>query len=206
MTETVPEGSILLVDAGTFRHGVGQYFPIREPRSWFLPSGLGTMGGTMGAALGAKLARPERTVVALIGDGGFTANMSALATATEAGIPVVYIVLNNYAFDSIRAYQHIHYDGRIYGTEFHDPQHRAWNPDLVKIAQAHDFDAVKVEQPDDLEAALREAIVSGRPYVVEVVVGPTRLRGTGRWDVGEVLRQEGEYKRETSRLPLPAME
>jgi acetolactate synthase I/II/III large subunit len=201
MTETVPDDSILLVDAGTFRHGVGQYFPIRNVRSWFLPSGLGTMGGSMGAALGAKLACPNKVVVALIGDGGFTANMSALSTVVEAGISVVYIVLNNYAFDSIRAYQHIHYDSRVYGTDFRDPQNQSWNPDLVKIAEAHGIDGVKVNRPDGLEPALQQALTSGRPYVVEVVVGPTRIRGTGHWDVGEVLRQEGEYKRE--RLPVP---
>ncbi len=195
MTRVLPEETIIVADVGTFRHGIGHYYPIRRPQSWYLPSGLGTMGAAASAALGAKLAQPDRPVVAVIGDGGFSIADHALATAVEAGLPVIWIVLNNFAYDSIRVYQHIHYDDRVYGTEFRDGTGAAWNPDFVKIAEGYGVGGVRVEEPEQLQLALQQALAANRPYVLEVVVAPTRLKATGHWEFAEILRREGQFKR-----------
>jgi acetolactate synthase I/II/III large subunit len=196
--EVIPENNILLTDAGTFRHGVGQYFPLRRPQSFFIPSGLGTMGGSAPAALGAKLAQPDKTVVCLIGDGGFSANDNALATAVESNIPVVWIVFNNYSWDSIETYQHIHFNNRVYGTKFQDISGKPYNPSFAKVAEGYGVDSIKVTSPAKLRVAIQNAISANKPYVIEVVVAPTRLKATGNWDVNNILKKEGDFKRERS--------
>src|SRR5581483_8527818 len=195
LSAVLPDDAIVLADAGTFRHQVGQFLPFRRPRSWFLPGGLCTMGSAAPAALGAKLACPDRLVVCLIGDGGFSANDSAMATAVEAGLPVVWVVLNNAAYDSIRTYQHIHFEHRVYGTDFRDPSGRPWSPDFVKVAAGYGVAGARVEEPPALGPALAGALGAGAPYLLEVRVGSTRVRGSGHWDVADVLAREAEFKR-----------
>lgn len=193
---STPDNRIILADAGTFRHGVGQYLAMDTPASWFLPSGLGTMGGSVAAAIGAKFARPDATVVCLVGDGGFSANDNAIMTAVEWSLPIVWIVLNNHAWDSIKTYQHIHFDDRIYGTALENAEGAPSNPDFELLGKAFGADAAKVRAPGDFLPAFQAALASGRPYVLDVEVAPTRLKATGRWDVGDVLAREGAYKRE----------
>lgn len=201
MQAVLPESAIILADAGTVRHGVGQYYPLREPQTWFVPSGLGTMGGAAPAALGAKFAHADRPVVCLIGDGGFSANDSAMATAVEAGVSVIWIVLNNHAYDSIRAYQHIHYDDRVYGTDFRRPEGGEWNPDFVKVAEGYGVAGTRVDSPVDIGPALKTALAAKAPYLIEIVVAPTRLKATGHWDVSDLLAQEAAFKRARNHDP-----
>jgi len=193
--EVMPSNRIILADAGTFRHGVGQFMALTTPASWFLPSGLGTMGGTVAAAIGAKFARPEAAVACLIGEGGFSANDNVIMTAVEWGLPIVWIVLNNYAWDSIRAYQHIHFDDRVYGTALQTAAGRPSNPDFVMLAQAFGAAGAKVSEPGDFKPALEAALAANGPFVLEVEVAPTRLEATGFWDVGDILKREGAVKR-----------
>lgn len=189
------ESTIVLADAGTFRHVVGQYLPFTKPQQWFVPSGLGTMGGAAPAALGAKIARPNDKVVCLIGDGGMSANDHALATAVEWGLGVVYIVLNNFAWDSIRTYQHIHFDGRIMGTELTSRDGSPSRMDFVAVAEAYGMPGELIKEPEDVAPALARALASDGPCLLEIRVAPTRLVASGNWDVGDLLAAEGEHKR-----------
>jgi acetolactate synthase I/II/III large subunit len=187
----MPEDGIFLCDAGA-RGVVAQLFPVGGPRRLLTPSGWGTMGFAMGAALGAKVGRPAATVVAEVGDGGFGTLPSAIITAVEHAIPVVWVVRNNFCFSSISVYQRKHFDNGLFGTVFRSADGmQPHNPSFAGMAAAMGAGSRLVEDPADLAAALREALDSGRPYVIEVLSEPApRGRASGYWDVNAILSGE----------------
>src|SRR5262249_58778300 len=101
-------------DVGWNKNGVGQQFPITVPGTFITPSGLATMGFGAAAVLGVKLAQPDRPAIALVGDGGFSTNPAVLATAMEADLPVVWVVMGNCAFGTIAGLESMHH-GRRFG-------------------------------------------------------------------------------------------
>ena len=109
----MPRDALLCTDVGWNKNGMAQQYPIYTPGSVFTPGGFATMGFGSPAALGAKLARPDKVVVALIGDGGFGQNPAALATAFEEDIAVIWVIMNNHAFGTIAGLEKAHY-----GTTF----------------------------------------------------------------------------------------
>ena len=113
----LPDDAYITTDVGWNKNGVGQQFPIRTPGTVLTPGGFATMGFGPSAAIGAKLAAPDRTVVSLVGDGGFGQNPAMLATAVEHGLGIVWVVMNNNAFGTIAGLQLAHF-GLTYGTTF----------------------------------------------------------------------------------------
>jgi len=111
--------------------------------------------------MGVQLARPDSRVVTLAGDGGFLMTVQDLETAVREKLPVVCLVLNNFAFGSINTRQKAYYAGREVWS-------RLQNPDFVQLAEAFGVWAVRVERGEDLEEALRAALETGQPALVEV--------------------------------------
>jgi acetolactate synthase-1/2/3 large subunit len=184
--EVLPRDGIFLTDVG-IRHQVAQQFDVYDPRDHYVASGWGTMGGAVAAALGAKLGAPDRAVVAEVGDGAFTSILSAVVTAVEHDIPVVWIVMNNFGYSSISVYQHKHGLGAL-GTAFRTPDGKPYNPDFAALAQACGALGATVTDPADLRPALQKALDSGRPYVLDVHTEKApRTRATGKWDVNDIL-------------------
>ena len=97
----LPRDAIITTDVGWNKNGVGQQFPVYTPGSVLTPGGFATMGFGPPAAIGAKIARPDRVVLSLVGDGGFGQNPSALATAAEHGLAIIWLVMNNNAYGTI---------------------------------------------------------------------------------------------------------
>ena len=95
LRRAVPADGFIVTDVGWNKNGVAQQFPITVPGTFITPSGLATMGFGPAAVLGVKLAHPKRAAVSLVGDGGFSANPSVVATAMEADLPVVWVVMDN---------------------------------------------------------------------------------------------------------------
>lgn len=141
------------------------------------------MGFGTPAALGVKLAYPQKPVVAITGDGGFTVFPQSLATALEHDIQLVWVILNNYGYISIRNIQETYADSK-YGTEFRVEKTGAlYNPDFVRLAQAYGAKAERIEDPDRLGPALREALDAQQPYVLDVIVdSEAPLPRYGAWD------------------------
>ncbi|QOC92288.1 thiamine pyrophosphate-binding protein [Micromonospora craniellae] len=184
--EVLPRDGIFLTDVG-IRHQVAQQFDVYEARDHYVASGWGTMGGSVAAALGAKVGAPDRAVVAEVGDGAFTSILSAVITAVEHDIPVVWVVMNNFGYSSISVYQHKHRLGAL-GTTFRTPDGQPYNPDFAALAAACGALGAVVTDPADLKPALRAALDSGRPYVLDVHTEPApRTRASGRWDVNDIL-------------------
>jgi acetolactate synthase-1/2/3 large subunit len=182
----VPRDGIFLTDVG-IRHQVAQQFPIYAPMTHYVGSGWGTMGGAVGAAIGAKIAKPDSVVVAEVGDGAFSSVLSAVVTAVEYGLGIVWVVMNNYGYSSISVYQAKHGLGSL-GTSFTAPDGTPYNPDFAKFAEACGANGRVVRAADDLLPALQKAVASGEPWVLDVhTERAPRTRASGRWDVNDVL-------------------
>jgi len=140
------------------------------------------------AAIGAKLARPDVPVVGVAGDGDFLMSIQELALAAQEAIPVVYVVLNNIGWVSIRDFQNGMFgEGREYAVEFRGKDRELVSPDFTKIAEGFGCASAKVTELDDLAPSIQRALASGGPAVVEVMVdrSPRHSGGinSGHWDL-----------------------
>jgi acetolactate synthase I/II/III large subunit len=182
--EALPRNALITTDVGWNKNGVGQQFPIYEPGSIFTPGGFATMGFGGPAALGAKLARPDRVVVALVGDGGFGQNPAQLATAFEHDIGVVWVVMNNYAFGTIAGLEKAHY-GTTYGTVF-EKGGKPYSPDYAAIARAYGVDGVQIGAAKEFKPALERAIKAGKPCLIDVVMQNEPVPTAGHWNIMDI--------------------
>jgi acetolactate synthase-1/2/3 large subunit len=160
----LPDDGILVQDMNQMGYYSRNYFPVYQPKTYLTASQLGTLGAAFPLALGAKVARPDRAVVALCGDGGFLYSAQELATAVLHGIHVVVIVFNDNAYGNVLRAQLEQFDGHVLGTRLH-------NPDFVQLAEAFGACGVRVQGPAMLENALRQALQRKAPTLIEVPVG-----------------------------------
>jgi acetolactate synthase-1/2/3 large subunit len=182
--DVLPRDGIVVTDVGFNKYIVHQQMPFFSPQTMISPGSFAPMGFGGPAALGAKLAAPDKPVVSLVGDGGFSAVESTLTTAVEYGINAVWIVMNNYVYGVVVPIQKARYGGRMIGTEFKDPEGEQYNPDFAAVAEAHGMKGVRVEEPDDFKPALEKALSSGKPYLLDVVVSPQAAAPmNGIWDM-----------------------
>jgi len=180
----MPRDAVLCTDVGWNKNGMAQQFPIYTPGSVFTPGGFATMGFGSPAALGAKVARPDKVVVALIGDGGFGQNPAALATAFEEDIAVIWVIMNNHAFGTIAGLEKAHY-GTTFGTVF-EKNGKSWSPDYAAIARAYGIDGVKVASAAEFKPALEKAIKSKRPCVIDVYMKNEPVPTAGHWNIMDI--------------------
>ncbi|MDZ4094266.1 MAG: thiamine pyrophosphate-dependent enzyme, partial [Paracoccaceae bacterium] len=147
--------------------------------------GFGPMGFGVAGVLGAKLAAPDRPCVSVCGDGAFFMHNSVLATAVEYNIPAVWVVWNNYAYASIRGLQRGYLEGRELATDFRHPATgKPYNPDFAALARACGVEGVSIDRPGDLGDAIRQAIASNRPYLIDANIGADKNPGgAGVWEL-----------------------
>ena len=177
----------MVTDVGWNKNGVAQQFSITVPGTFVTPSGLATMGFGPSAVLGVKVAQPHRAAVALIGDGGFGSNPSVVATAMEAGLPVVWLVMDNAAYGTIAGLEKAHY-----GTEFgclFECDGQPYRVDFAAMARAWGAHGVMVQSADELGPALREALASNRPSVVQVPMENVPTPTPGHWNINDIYRK-----------------
>jgi acetolactate synthase-1/2/3 large subunit len=187
LRQAVPDDGYIVTDVGWNKNGVGQQFPITVPGTFITPSGLATMGFGPAAALGVKLARPDRVVVALVGDGAFGSNPSVVATAMEAGLGVIWLVMDNAAFGTIAGLTNMHY-GWEFGCLFEADGVR-YRTDFAQIAKGYGADGVFIRTADELGPALRAALASGRPTVIQAPMENAPTPTPGHWDINCVYRR-----------------
>ncbi len=181
----IPE-AILVTDVGWNKNGVGQQYPVDAPDSFLTPGGFSTMGFGPSAVLGVAAARTGRPAVALVGDGAFGSNLSVVATAVEMGVAPLWVVMNNAAFGTIAGLEQKHY-GTAYGCEFVSGGER-YTPDFAAIARACGADGVSIGSAGELEQALRQAVSSGRPTVLDVPMRNTPVMTPGAWDIERIYQ------------------
>ena len=164
LDELTKGNAIITTDVGQHQMWAAQYYTFSNPRTFLSSGGLGTMGYGIGAAIGAKVAFPERTVVNIGGDGCYRMNMNELATASRYNIPIIEIVIDNRALGMVRQWQTLYYGGRYSATVLED------KVDYCKVAEGLGCRAVNVTSVDELEPALKEAIASKEPFVINCVI------------------------------------
>jgi len=191
LREVMPRDAILTSDVGWNKNGVAQQFDIYEPGSILIPGGFATMGFGPPAALGAKIAAPDRTVISLVGDGGFGQNPAMLATAAAEGLAVIWIIMNNNAYGTIAGLQQANY-GLTHGTTFPraaTPQEQM--PDYAAIARAYGVEGVRITSADGFKPALEAALASGKPTVIDVAMINNPTPTSGHWNILDIYSPEG---------------
>ncbi|HLB85806.1 MAG TPA: thiamine pyrophosphate-binding protein, partial [Steroidobacteraceae bacterium] len=163
----VPDDAIFVTDVGWNKNGAGQQLVALKPASFLTSGGMATMGFAPGAAIGAQIGAPDRKVICLVGDGGLLSAIGALTTAVELGIPVLWIVFNNFCFSTIKTVGTTYFNNS-YGTEFTTPDGKPYNPDFPLLAKSFGIESGQVIDPDDLAPALKKALAADRPYLLEV--------------------------------------
>ena len=187
ISKVAPADTIFVTDVGWNKNGAGQQLVARQPQRFITSGGMATMGFAPAAAIGAKIGAPDKPVMCLVGDGGFLSVVGALTTSVELGIPVVWVLFNNFCFSTIRTVGTTYFQN-AYGTEFTTPDGQPYNPDFVQLAAAFGIAAARVQEPDDLPAALAAAIGAGVPYLLDVWTrADVPMPRTGHWDIAEFL-------------------
>jgi acetolactate synthase I/II/III large subunit len=155
-------------DVGQHQMWAAQFYKFDEPRRWINSGGLGTMGVGLPYAMGIKLAKPDAEVFAITGDGSIQMNIQELATCLQYKTPVKIISLNNRYLGMVRQWQQLDYNGR-YSHSYMDSL-----PDFVKLAEAYGHVGMKIEKPQDVEGALKEAIaLKDRTVFLDFQIDPT---------------------------------
>ncbi|EFU77643.1 biosynthetic-type acetolactate synthase large subunit [Lachnoanaerobaculum saburreum] len=155
------DDTVICTEVGQHQMWAAQFYKFTHPRTFITSGGLGTMGYGLGAAIGAKVAKPDKTVVNIAGDGCFRMNMNEIATATRYDIPVIQVVINNHVLGMVRQWQNLFYGKRYSQTILRD------KVDFVKLAEAMGARAKKVTTKEEFDAAFDEALKSEITYVID---------------------------------------
>ncbi len=185
LRRVVPAHGIVLADVGIHHNWLVSEYEAWTTRTFLQTWGFASMGFAVAGAVGAKLAAPEQPVVSLCGDGAFMMNASAVLTAVEYGIPVVWMVWNNFGYCAIRDQQRGYFgSNRELATSFNDVNGNLFSADYAMMARSMGAVGETVEKPAELAPRLEAAIASGRPTVLDVRIDrEIRPLATGSWDL-----------------------
>ena len=162
-----PQDTVVATDVGQHQMWAIQHFHFDYPGQLLTSGGFGAMGFGLGAAIGAKQGNPEKTVIHITGDGSFRMNGNELATEEFYKLPVITFIFNNGNLGMVRQWQNLIYDKHFSQTVLDR------GPDFVKYAESFGLKARRATQPEELEAAIREALEEGkkgRGYVIDCAI------------------------------------
>ena len=155
------DDTIISTEVGQHQMWTAQFYKFKNPRTFLTSGGLGTMGYGLGASIGAKVAKPDKTVVNIAGDGCFRMNMNEIATATRYDIPIIQVIINNHVLGMVRQWQNLYYGKRYSQTVLRD------KVDFVKLAEAMGAKARRVTTKEEFDGAFDEALKSNTTFVIE---------------------------------------
>ncbi len=166
LRRALPSDGILFVDIGNVMAWALHYFEVQTPGSFFINMGFGSMGHAVAGAIGGKMAAKDRPVVALVGDAAFAMNGMEVHTAVENNIPVIWVVINNGGHGMVHMGETLQFKGKFDTSMFKQ------RIDAAGIAEALGARAFRAERPGEVEAAVRAAIQTNLPSVVDVRSDP----------------------------------
>ena len=155
---------IITTEVGQHQMWTAQNYKFYKPRTFISSGGLGTMGYGTGAAIGIQLAKPERRVVHIAGDGSFRMNCNELATISHYNLPIVIVVENNNALGNVRMWQRLFYGKRFSQTTLD------FGPDWVKLADAYGIKGYRATNAKEFEKVFAEAFKSGKAAIIDARV------------------------------------
>jgi len=168
LRKTLPRDTIATIDIGEVVVWTSQLFEAYQPRTYIKQSGFSPMGYGVPAAVASKLARPEKTVVAICGDGGFMMTCYELETAVRLDTPFTCVIFDNRALGEIKHRQEQLYQGRVTGVDFTDV-------DYSKLAKSLGASGERIVDPNELVPALKRALKSNQPYVLDCMIDPREI-------------------------------
>ena len=161
--DAAPDGTIVVSGVGQHQMWTSQFWHFNEPYTWVNSGGLGTMGFSVPAAIGAKVGQPDRTVWAIDGDGCFQMTAQELITASQENIPIKVGILNNSYLGMVRQWQEM-----FYGNRYSEVDLGGGIPDFVKWAESMGCIGIRVESPEEVEAAIDKANgINDRSVVID---------------------------------------
>jgi len=164
LNELTGGDAIIVTDVGQHQMVACRYAKFVKSKSNITSGGLGTMGFGLPAAMGAKVGAPDRTVVGIIGDGGFQMTIQELGTIMQSEIGVKILILNNQFLGMVRQWQQLFHDKRYSFVDIA-------SPDFVQVAKGYNIPGKSISKRDDLKNALSEMLNSKGAYLLEVMVG-----------------------------------
>ncbi len=156
--------AVITTEVGQNQMWAAQYYTYDHPHTFISSGGLGTMGFGFPAAVGAQVARPDKTVVDIAGDGSIQMNIQELATAVQYKIPVKIVILNNQYLGMVRQWQQMFYGKRYSHTDM------TYAPDFVKIAEAYGATGLRASRPEELEAVLKKGLETPGVVIMDIRV------------------------------------
>ena len=157
-------GAVVVNDAGSHTTWVNLLSVVREPSGLVFSGGFGPMGYGLPAAVGVSLARPEKSVVLLVGDGGFQMTLQELAVISQLQLPILIIIINNQGLGIIKQWQELYYDGPY--------QVALENPDFISLAASYRIEGQRIKESGQLPYMVQKALRLRKPYLIEVMVDP----------------------------------
>ena len=164
LNELTKGDAVIVTDVGQHQMVACRYAKFNETKSNITSGGLGTMGFALPAAIGAKFGAPNRTVVAIIGDGGFQMTIQELGTVMQSGVEIKIIILNNNFLGMVRQWQQLFHDKRYSFVDI-------TSPDFVQVAKGYHIEGRSVSKRDELAKSLKEMLDHKGSYLLEVMVG-----------------------------------
>lgn len=164
LNELTEGNAVIVTDVGQHQMVACRYAKFNQSRSNITSGGLGTMGFALPAAIGAKFGAPERTVVAIIGDGGFQMTIQELGTIMQSEVNVKIVILNNQFLGMVRQWQELFHERRYSFVDI-------TSPDFVMVAKGYGIHGQSVSERADLRGALQAMIDHSGAYLLEVMVG-----------------------------------
>ena len=164
LDEVTKGDAIIVTGVGQHQMWAAQHYTYTEPKTLVTSGGSGAMGYEVPGAMGAQVARPDKTVWSIAGDGGFQMTMAELATLVENKIPVKFAILNNNFLGMVRQWQEFFFDKDYVATEY------SRNPDFVKLAEAFGMLGLKVTEKKQVKSAIQKAMDYDGPALIDFVV------------------------------------
>lgn len=165
---SLPQDAAITMDAGTLCLQATDSLRLGPAPGLFTPLDFGLVGFSFACGLGIKAACPDRSVISLMGDGGFGMTVSELSTAVAAGLNTVTLVMNNHCWGAEKAYQRDFFGERYIGADISSPP-------FDKLAELYGAVGFRAESADQVEGALEAALDCGKPSVIDVQVDPNAL-------------------------------